>query len=151
MSISNLFDANDYDIHTGNLYLKTTGSTATSLTYYHEEPFSYALLGGVVNVSLTGTYTKLNDIVTINYNEISVVNSGAPATIYTAAASIPVAFRPTVVGIYNPTIVITNSATVNGMVLLQTDGAIQFYTGTTGNFATSGNNGFRKNSITYKI
>jgi hypothetical protein len=151
MSISNLFDANDYDIHTGNLYLKTTGSTATSLTYYHEEPFSYPLGGGVVNQSLTGTYTKLNDTIIITYNEISVPNSGAAATIFTAAASIPVAYRPTGVGIYNPTIVITGSATVNGMVLLQTDGTIQFLVGVSSIFATSGNNGFRKNSITYKI
>ena len=129
----------------------TTGSTGPAGSIPTILPFSYALGGAVVSVSLTGTYTitTIGSItqVTMFINELS-SSASASSSIYTGTV-VPSQVTPAV-DVYIPIIVINNNSNSHGMIRIQNNNLIQIYNGT-GNFGTSGNNGYRKCSITYSL
>jgi hypothetical protein len=133
-----------------NLYLQTTGSTGTALNYYEDEiAISTPLGGAVADVSLTGKIQRLNNIVTINIDELS-SSSVIGATIYTGDEAIPTRFIPSS-DTYLPYIVINGGNSTLGTVKISSAGRIIFYVAGDDNFSGSGNVGARGGTITYHI
>lgn len=129
---------------TGSLVL----NYGTPLTYYNESSlFSYPLGGAVASVNLTGSYTKLNNQVTVNFNTIQDA-ANASDRIYTGTGSIPSIYRPAN-NIYAPCIVLNNSQITLGTVSISTAGLIIFYNGSQNNFSGSGNCGIYACSVVY--
>jgi len=156
MADRELFTGNNgYKIHCqdltteGNVYLPTSGGTPSSLNYYEEAPFSYAVGGALVSLNLTGTFARINGLVVMNFTALSGSSAGA-YTLFMAAASVPVRFRPSV-DVYAGCYIMSNSAVTIGTVKIQSDGAIVFYSGASSNFSASGNAGVYKCSITYAM
>lgn len=134
----------------GDLYLKTSGYTPTAMNFYREATFMEALGGAVFSISLTGTFTRMNNTVFLCFDTINKASEGN-FIIYTAAF-IPTEFKPSGTR-YCPSMVIDNNNFVSGYVEVGSNGVIQIYVvgATNGKFSGSGNAGILANTICYHV
>lgn len=150
MSISNLSSANYRNIYTGDIYLKTTGGTAAPINYYDETALSMVVSGGVAG-TLTGLIRRINNVVTICFDQLSAA-AGSAAPISSAAGALATLYRPTVADVYLPCCVIDGNTHKLGYLKISTAGTLAFYVDVSGsNFGTSGNNGVSHGSVTYEL
>ena len=132
------------EVDTGSIVL----ASGTPLNHYSEDSFSYALGGALASVNVTGSFVKLNNQVTMNFNTI-LGASNAAATIYTGTSSIPTLYRP-LNDSWTPVVVQNNTAIVLGTVNIRASGAIVWYVDGDKNFSASGSCGIYNSTVVFK-
>lgn len=134
-----------------DLYLQTTGGTASPLSYYEQANYNSTLAGALGTAAPTciGNITRTGNVVTYNFQATSGISSSAAPIAW--ITSLPTRFRPSVQRDF--VIGTINGATLDtGLIRISAAGAITAYaTVATGNFTNGVTVGIYGTCISWTI